>query len=425
MKISSDQALARVRAGLGRDPRDPLEAAVALESNGGIVGARALELGRDAVRTARAEAAATVEVTREPKRSPWSAPAAVGLLLVSLVWADMMMSGPGRRDAAGVLVGLPIGLALVGYLDRRFVAGDDGPRRTRANVFEVLLTIAVPCVGVGLLHPGGVVAVGVILILVCTTFAARFGVAVSVIATILIGHLLFDLGVRASAAAAASLLVATAVVTYEVLRVPPLPLPPTRVRFAAPRGLSGLGLGLLITPVIDLTTQLTSTRPLVVILPATIGGALGASALERMWVNVGRALDRAPTLRRPDRTVGRVYVRHAIEGFVIAMATSFVLSLLVLLVVPEVAGGPGTGALMAMAAVAAAGYTSTVLQGAGGETPSMVGLLAAGTVASVGTLLTDQPTAWVVGAVIVLHALWLPTVLQLFRDPERTLATRL
>lgn len=423
MRINAEQALARVRAILGRDPRDPLEAATALES-AGIVGARALELGREAVLVARAEATAAPAPARESTRSPWTAPAAVGLLLVSLLWADMMMSGPGRREEAGVLIGLPIGLALVGYLDRRFVAGDDGPRRTRANVVEVLLTIALPCLGVSVAHPGGVVAVGVILILVCTTFAARFGVAAPVIVTILVGHLLYDLGVRPSVAAVGSLAVATALVVHEILRVPPLPLPPTRARFAAPRGLAGFGLGLLITPVIDLTTQLASDRPLIVILPATIGGALGANALEQMWVAVGRTLDRSPTRRQPDRTVGRVYVRRAVEGFAVAMTTTVVLSLVVRLAFPEVVSGPGAGALIAMAAVAAAGFTSTVLQGSGNEVPSMLGLLAAGMVAATGTVLTDRPTIWVVSAILVLHVLWLPSLLQLFRDPERALASR-
>jgi hypothetical protein len=424
VNIEGDQALARVRAGLGRDPQDTLEAAIALESGGGIIGNRALDLGRRATHVARHQHRPPPGRPVDRDRTTWTAPATVGLVLVSLMWGGMLVSGASDLDPTAVLVGLPVGLGLVGYLDRRFTAGDEGPRRTRANVLEVCLSIAVPCLAVGLLHPGGVVAVGVILILVCTAFAARFGVAAPVIVVIVAGYAADLAGARPEVAAVASLGIATAIVVAEVVRLPPLPLPPARLTLAVPRALAGFGLGLLTVPVVDLTTGLVGTRPLLVILPSTIGGAIAAGLLERMWFVIGDALDAAHAGRRPDRTVGRVYVRLVLVGAVVALGTTAALSVAVWALVPEVHDPDAAIVLGAMAAIALAGYSATVLQGVGAEVDTMVGLMASGVTATAGTLVTGHIAASVVVAVAAVHLGWLPTLIVVFRDPERVLATR-
>lgn len=424
MNIGGDQALARVRAGLGRDPQDPLEAAIALESGGGIIGHRALDLGQQATRVARDQARPPASHRPVREQATWTAPAAVGLVLVSLVWGGMLVSGAHDQDMTGILLGLPVGLGLVGYLDRRFIAGEDGPRRTRANVGEVLLTILAPCVAVSVVQPGGLVGVGVILILACTAFAARFRVAGAVIATVVAGYAASAAGVRPEVAASVSLVVAIAIVVAEIVRLPPLPIPPARLSLAVPRALAGFGLGLLTVPVVELTEALTSTPPMVVILPSTIGGAVGASVLDRMWYVVGDALDGAHTGPQPDRLIGRVYVRLVVTGTIVTLVTTALLSAAVYAAVP-VAQEPRVAAvLVAMAAIAVAGFSAAVLQGAVGEMPPMIGLTVAGSVAVAGTMVTDRVALSVVLAVVWVHVVWFPILLHIFRDPERVLATR-
>lgn len=424
MRISGDQALALVRADLGRDPQDPLEAAISLESTGGIIGSTAMDLGRRASEVARQEGEPLPRRKDGRDRVPSNAPAAVALVFVSLLWAHLLIISGSGLDPSGVLVGLPVGLTLVGYLDRRFVAGDDGPRRLRARLGEVGATTALVCVVVGL-GPGGVIGVGVILVQVCTTFAARVGVAVPVIVIIGVGYGYGTVGGHPAEAAAVSLALALVVVFVRVLRVPPLMVPPNRISLAVPRAIAGLGLGLLTVPVIDLTTTMGSAPPLVVILPATVAGALAAAFLERMWVVVADLLEHTPAGRRPDRQVGRVYVQLVSGGAFVGATATVALSWAVHANTSQLQTTEGLEALVAMGAIASVSYSAMVLQGIGGDRPVAIGLLACGLVALLGAQVADRPATAILLAVVLLHLAWLPLLLLTFRDPERVLAAKL
>ncbi|MBX3314173.1 MAG: hypothetical protein KF906_07615 [Actinobacteria bacterium] len=424
MRINGHQALALVRADLGRDPQDPLEATISLESTGGIVGPTAVDLGRRAAKVARQDGAPLARRQDVRDRLPWNAPAAVGLVFISLLWAHLLIIGGSDLDPSGVLVGLPVGLTLVGYLDRRFVAGDDGPRRLRARLGEVGVTIAVVCLVVGF-GPGGQIAVGVILVQVCTTFAARVNVAAPVITVIGVGYAFGTLGDRPMVAAFVSLAVALVIVIFRVLRVPPLMVPPNRFASAVPRAVAGLGLGLLTVPVIQLTTRMGTSPPLIVILPATVAGALAAGFLERMWLVVADLLDQLPVGRRPDRQVGRVYARLVIGGALAGGLATVLLSWAVYANAAPIQGRRGVEALVVMGAIASVSYWAMVLQGVGGERPAAIGLLAAGSLAVLGSNLADRPATAVVLAVVLLHVAWLPLLLLILRDPERVLAAKL
>lgn len=424
MRIGGDQALALVRADLGRDPQDPLEATVSLESTAGIVGQTAMDLGHRATKAARLDEIPPQRRQVERDRVAWNAPAAVALVFISLLWAHLVIIGGSAFDPSGVLIGLPVGLTLVGYLDRRFVAGDDGPRRLRARIGEVGLTTVVVCLAVGF-GPGGAIGVGVILVQVCTTFAARVHVATPVVAIFVIGYGFGTLGDRPDVAAAASLAIALVVVVVRVFRVPPLLVPPNRFSLAVPRAVAGLGLGLLTVPVIDLTTSMGSSPPLIVILPATVASALAAGFLERMWLVVADRLEHTPVQRQPDRAVGRVYVRLVVSGAAAGAVATVLLSYAVYATSPNAQNSTGIEVLVAMGIIASASYSAMVLQGIGGERPAAVGLLAAGTCAVIGGLVWDQPGLAVVVSVVLLQLAWLPILMLTFRDPERVLAAKL
>ena len=134
---------------------------------------------------------------------------------------------------------------------------------------------------------------------------------------------------------------------------------------------------------------------------------------------------RPPARRHPDRTVGRLYVRRVLAGGLVVVVATTVLSVVEHLVVAHQPDDDHLSVLVAMGAIALAGYTASVLQGVGGERAAMTGLLVAGIVALTASLAGGHVGLVVVVAVTGLHLAWLPVIVLVFHDPERVFAARL
>ncbi|MFP5345989.1 MAG: hypothetical protein ACLGIA_03030 [Actinomycetes bacterium] len=143
MRITEEQAAARVRAGLGRPPRDALEASVVLEAWGGLVPRAALRLAPHAMRrgphgtTTPRISSSTGEVSNVSSREVLGL---VVTLLATTAWAAPLADSLGP-DAIGRgwRVALPISIGVQWLLRRRHLTDPDGVGRLR----EDRLTVAV------------------------------------------------------------------------------------------------------------------------------------------------------------------------------------------------------------------------------------------------------------------------------------------
>lgn len=420
MTITGEQALARVRAVLGRDPQDRYEAAIALESSG-LTGARALELGRRAIRLASGPERVPPPPPPDRHRPRWNNPTSVGLLLVALVWASMITAGGNDQRPYGVLLGLPLGLTLVGYLDRRYMAGENGPTHLRSDAGAVAILIIVPCLVLLAISPRGPIAVGVVLMLISSTIATRLGLALPVIAILLAAFVGSRLGLPSNTMAVVALGAVVVVIIADLARLPRMSAPPARLQFALTRGLAGFGVGLFSVPV--LAHAATSTVVLVV--PSAVGGALAGSFLHRTWVVLPDLLEALPVGRHPDRAVGSVYARLVVTGFLAAVVTTAALSVVVLALVPTGDRARATAVLIAMAAVTLVGFSGSVLQAMGAESAVAAGLVVCGCLAIGATALGSPLAPLGLVLLVVVHLAWLPLLVHVLKDPERALAARL
>lgn len=424
MRVTAAQALARTQAALGRMPQDALEAATVLESGGGISGVHSLELGQRAIRVGRGTPRPD-EITPVDE-SDWEQAGLASVLLVvaSVLWAGVLARATGEPAQDGVLIGLPLGLGAAAYVDRRYLAGPDGPGRLRAHLAHALITVAVPSAVVWLLAPSGGVAVGLIVLLSCTTVAPRFGASAPCIAILVAGAGAMPLGADATIIAPLALVVMVATLGTAVWREPAVDHPPASPGVAVGRGLAGVGFGLLASPLVIASTS-GDTPALAVVLPSAAASAVSAVRLSRLWDVIPLRLQALSIGRRPDRAVTSSHLRvigsSAATGVVILAA----LSGTVLWLLPSTRSPAGLAMLGAMAGIAALGFTSAVLQGMGAEVAAAAGLFLAGVAALVLVPTVDSAVLAVALSILMVHVLWVPTLLRVLVHPERVLAMKL
>jgi hypothetical protein len=416
-----------VRARLGREPQDMLEAAVVLEAWAGIPAQRALDTGRDLMPAVPAEPLVSVSKSAPPrprKGVVLEGTAFVATVLAIALWAVPLGADLGARVVEqGLRLALPLTLALQWGLRSRYLGRPGGlltlAREPLALAVGAAALVALPTAAFGL---GGLVA-GLLTVtwtggtlLIRRRWYAVYGTIVAV-ATPAIFTLPAGLVLAATAAF-------TALAVAVALRPGASgdPAAPGRWSRACTGALIGAGVGILIVSDPSVTWT-AGTSPALALLPSTIASLWAG---HRLW-SLEHLIPRAVA----GVAVGAAATRGATRGPLGALFGS--VSRLVwltaglsavLVLTPWMHAGRG-GLLAAFGLLALATLLASLLE-ALGRAPIAV----AGVGAAVGAelLVRWDGSAPFAGAPLAAGAavgvlVLLPPVLALLARPARTLAT--
>ncbi|WP_432564492.1 hypothetical protein [Kineococcus sp. SYSU DK003] len=433
MRITAEQAAARVRAGLGREPQDALEASVVLEAWGGLTARTALPLatsvaanrrpGQDERSSRRARGDVSEESTREVL-------GLIATLLATTLWVAPLAQAFGTdRTAQAWQLALPVSLGLQWFLRRRYLTDPHGLGRMRADrpvvlgagAFSAATTLGMVA-DPALVLPAALVVtwVGGLLVVV-----RGWGVPYAVALLAATGALQLGVPVRLDVLLVlvlTQLAVGFALVTSAVSTRPPTSWPRS---LAA--GLIGGTTALLI--VFDPTVEWSSWRPfpVVALIPSLLGTVWASRHLNRIWTVLLDAL--ASTHfgdRRSSRRSRRVFGGIIAGAFGRLVLMTAVVSVGVfLLVQPGATSGSSVVLLLlGLGCFGIVSFLAALLE-------SFSRLLSAGAVVAVAVLVSLATVAgllpWpgpplLAAAVAALVAAVVP-VGRLVSQPDRTLAT--
>ncbi|WP_369070215.1 hypothetical protein [Kineococcus terrestris] len=445
MRITADQAGARVLAGLGRHPQDALEAAVVLEAWGGLTARTSLPLASGAVRGAPAAGEGAPPRRVRPVRrerdgdDPRRTREVLGLLatlLATTAWFAPLSEALGRDVAArSWALALPLALGAQWALRRRHLSTPGGLGRLRRDrplvVTGALLALLVPpglLVAPELALPGALLVTwvgGMVVVvrgwglpyagaLVLATAAAAAGVpaVLDVLAVVLV-----------TAAA-----VVAAVGTLPVPKEGPVPW--GRSLLAGALG-AGTALLVVLDPAVEWSGQ--QPFPVVALLPSLLGGLAASRRLDSVWTVLVAALavttvqERAAARPRLARVFARI-VAGATARLLLVAAVCSALLLAVLQALP----GPGAPVrelvplLAGLAAFGLVGFLAGLLETFTRAVGAVLVVAAAlaGSSAAALTGLVDVVPGLLVAAAAASAAALVPLA-RLVRHPDRTLATAL
>lgn len=424
-----------VRARLGRDPQDMLEAAVVLEAWAGMPAKHALESSRALLRSMRlAPQLSRSRLSRAPAQPGFGAEAIAFVVAVIAIawWTSPLGVALGAASVERALVvALPATLALQWCLDSRYLSRPGGlahlARRPLVLVVAAVTLVVGPWATIG--------ASGAVAGLLAVTWTAgglliRRRWALAYAGIVIAATTAMILGLAAVAVLAATGALATLLVLMALRRLPTRPRDgPGRMSPMLAAGLIGTGLGIVL--VIDPSVHWSvGTVPATALLPSTLASLWSGRHLWQVQrvivgslagVPVGRAdvagLQRAP-LRILGGAVGRLVLASA--GLSIALLVGAhwlgvttsgttvlvgfgLVSLVSLLVSFLAAVGRARWALTAMAS----GIAGEALVGAHGTGVPGGGLIVAGTLA----VLVALPVAVAVlsrPAATLATTLWIP-----------------
>jgi hypothetical protein len=422
-----------VRARLGRDPQDMLEAAVVLEAWGGVPAGRALEAGR-AVMAAQAPAqeSSAGPLPEAPPREGIAAEAISFVLAVLAIacWAMPLADAVGADVVrSAVLVALPLTSALQWGLRSRYLGRPDalaqlrrGGRRA-AGVAAVLASAVVAALGAA-----GAIAVLLTLtwtggtVLIRRGWPGRYAACVVAAAAAMLAGVAPEAVVGATAAVTAL----AVVVALRGSEPRPVQTPGSRRR-AATATLIGAGLGALLVadPTVDWTV---GAVPALALLPSTVASFWGGSHLWRFQQVIPRALAGLPVTgsaaRNPAWPALRVLAGAAAR---LVVATAVLSAILVVLTESFGSRTTAISVLAGFGLVALATLVVSLLESVGRSGWALLSVVAAIAAEVAVRQLDDAPFAaagLIAGAGIALLVA-VPAAVALLARPARTLATSL
>jgi hypothetical protein len=266
-----------VRARLGRDPQDMLEAAVVLEAWGGMEAEQALRSGRALVRATPSPQLVSVSSAMEDESQPgfaWEAVAFIVAIMAIAWWTAPLSDALGIDTVQRALeFALPATLALQWGLGSRYLSRAQGiaqlGRHRRALIAATVAIVVVPWVAVG--------AVGALAGLLTVTWTCgvvlirrRWAAAYVLIVLLATGGMLLDLPAVAVIVATATTTVAVVVLALATLgsqaREPVGRWSRTLISTAIG---GGLGAMLIADPSLHWTA---GSVPAIALLPSTLAG---------------------------------------------------------------------------------------------------------------------------------------------------------
>lgn len=333
MRITADQAAARVRAGLGRPPQDALEATVVLEAFGGLGSRTALALAPGAVDGAAAPAEGVASRSAPGDVSTASTREVLGLvatLLATTAWVAPLAAalGGGPTDRAWKIA-LPVSFFLQWLLRRRHLDGPHGLGRVRADR-PVLAVLALACLAVPallLLDPVVALPAALVVTWVGGLLVVIRGWGLPYAASLLLATWALHLGVPvvvdiALVVALTGVALAAALLTSRPDRARPTPWP----RSLATACIGG-GTGLLI--ISDPAVEWSSGEPfpVVALVPSLLAGLWAGRHLNRIWTVLLDALASTRLTGRLDGPTWRVFAGIVLGALARLVAATAVLSL--------------------------------------------------------------------------------------------------
>jgi hypothetical protein len=419
-----------VRARLGRDPQDMLEAAVVLEAWAGIPAQRALDTGRELMPAVPAEPLVSVSKAAPPrprKGVVLEGTAFVATVLAIALWAVPLANDLGAQVVEQALrLALPLTLALQWGLRSRYLGRPGGlltlARQPLALMVGAAALVALPTAAFGL---GGLVA-GLLSVTWTggTLLIRRRWYAVYAVIVAVATPAIFTLPAGLVLAGTATL---TALAVAVALRPGASgdPAAPGRWTRACTGALIGAGVGVLI--VSDPSVSWTAgTSPALALLPSTIASLWAGHRLWTLEHLIPRAVAGVPVTpdlkgSDPFRLRGPL---GALFGSVSRLVWLTAALSVALVLTPWMHSGRG-GLLTGFGLLALATLLASLLEALGRAPVAVVGVGAAvaaellvrwdGAVPFAGAPLTAGAA---VGVLVLL-----PPVLALLARPARTLAT--
>lgn len=433
MRITPDQAGARVRAALAGPTQDSLESAVVLEAWGGLVPSTALELSRKSVD--REETQASVhraaetagEITTESGRE------AVGLvatLLATTAWvAPLTAALGGTATADAWKIALPISLSLQWLLRRRHLNGPGGVARLRGD-HPVVITAALAYVLVTpalAISPATFLPAALVLTWVGGLLIVVRGWGIPYALALVAATLALNLGVPVVVDIIIVVDLTGILLAAAVLTTPRTSARPTPWRRALPAGVVGGLTALLI--VMDPSVDWSSTQPFPVIalVPSLLASIWAGRHLNRIWTVLLRALAATGLTDRASRPNWRIFARIVTGSLVRLVVATVGLSILAFVLLVDVAGSPSGLArlLIGLGAFGLVNFVTALLESfsrVGAALTVALVAVAAAQLARTGWIDSLAGASLLCGAAAAAVAAILP-VSRLVRQPDRTIAT--
>lgn len=433
MRITREQAAARVRAGLDREPQDALEASVVLEAWGGLVAPSALPLAHGAT-TATPVSGPVVfsrrvagEVTSESGREVLGLVAA---LLVTTAWVAPLGTalGSGATEHAWK-VALPVSLGLQWFLRRRYLTDDRGPGRLRSDRVALLgggAATLLTLVGL-LLDAAATLPAALVVTWVGGLLVVVRGWGLQYAAGLLLATLAIPLGLPVVLDVVLVVVLTAVAVAVALATAPPTGTPPTPL----PRSLAAGGIGgtMALLIVLDPSVEWSSWRPfpVVALVPSLLGSVWAGRHLNRIWTVLLDALASTDLGDRASRRNRRIFggiIAGALGRLV--LLTGLVSVLVFVLVRPGATSGRGLALLLlGLACFGVVGFLAAVLESFSRLAAAAL-VVGAALAASVAGVLGLSPWIQVPSLVLAAVAASVVAVLPLRRlvsQPDRTLAT--
>lgn len=432
MRITPGQAAARVAAGLGRPPRDSLEAAVVLEAWGGLVPRSSLPLARGAMdRSADSSGGVTGrrakgEITSVSTREILGL---VATLLATTAWVAPLANALGSDTTARAWkIALPISIALQWFMRRRHLTGPDGLaliRRDTAVVAAMVLTGVIVPIAL-LFSPAMVLPAALVVTWVGGLLVVVRGWGIAYAAAIAAATSALQLGAPVLWDILLVVVMTNVAVYVAIVTSPASTGRPTPWRRSLAAAMIGGLLALLI--VMDPSVEWASTKPfpVLVLVPSLLGSLWAGRHLNRIWTVLTGALAATSLAERPIRRNWRVFTSIIMGAFARLLLGTFLVSALAFWLLRDSASSEIglIRLLLGLAAFGVVGFLAALLESfsrlVGASAVVIISLVAA-----VGAL--EGPTSFrgsslLIAAVAAIVTGIIPIIL-LVRHPDRTLAT--
>ncbi|WP_432502601.1 hypothetical protein [Kineococcus arenarius] len=433
MRITTEQASARVRAGLGREPQDPLEASVVLEAWGGLLARSALPLAREVAAVRRASPPAGPYRRARGDVAPDSTREFLGLiatLLATTAWVAPLAGalGSGAVEQAWKLA-LPVSLGLQWFLRRRYLTDARGIGRLRADHRAVGVGAATSLLATGglVLDPALVLPAALVVTWVGGLLVVVRGWGVPYAASLLLATLAMNLGVPVVLDVLLVVVLTQVVVAAALVTCAPSASPPTPLPRSLAAGTIGGTTALLI--VVDPSVEWSTWRPfpVVALVPSLLGSVWAGRHLNRVWTVLLGSLASTDLGDRSSRRNRRVFggiIAGALVRLVLLTAAASALTFL--LVQPAATSERGLVLLLVgLGCFGVVGFVAALLESfsrlASAATVALAALGASAVVVSGALPWTGVPP--LAAAACTAAAVALVPIARLVSQPDRTLAT--
>jgi hypothetical protein len=433
VKITEEQAAARVRAVLGRPARDALEATIALEAWGGLTPRTALRLAPHAVASGT-EPANSVRLqvpsggaTRQSYREVLGL---IATLLATTAWVAPMAGALGSdATVAAWQIALPISIGLQWLLRRRHLTGADGIGRLRADqpVLVSMALLAVTVLAWLLVAPASALPGALMVTWVGGLLIVVRGWGIPYALALLAAIWALEAGLPLVTDIILVVSVTAFGVTAALLTSPPASGRPTPWRRSLPAGAIGGLTALLI--IIDPAVEWSSMRPFPVfaLVPALLGTLWAGTHLNRIWTVLVSSLASTSLVQRSTSGNRRVFTGIVLGAVGRLLLGTTLASFAVFLVMQGANTNEGEliRLLIGLGAFGVVGFLAALLESFSMVRAGLVlavAALAAAAFSLSGLVSAPQGSTLVVAAAAAVIVSLVP-LRSLVRNPDRTLAT--